>query len=269
MHCTKFFRPAPISPFVTACQPTGAAHAGTPRVRRTAGGRWLAAVAAGGLLLTLMAHGARHPTDAQELAWLSRLAAADDPGAQLQLGLAWRDGRYGLAPDARKGQYWLDQAARNGEDYAAAPGVDSPPGARVPAAAGNAVAARSRDAGRLDALASELDSPTLAAVSALWKTLAKTSTGAQSAAALEDRAESGDPVAEFQLAARYRDGAWAVNRDPARAYFWLRRSAGAGNPVAMRALSEVYRVGDLGVVRDTEGAARWEKRAEAASRRTG
>ena len=76
-------------------------------------------------------------------------------------------------------------------------------------------------------------------------------------------------MAEFQLAARYRDGAWAENRDPAKAYYWLRRSASAGNPLAMRALADVYRTGDLGVERDVEGAARWEKRAEAAARQTG
>lgn len=269
MHYTKFFRLNPISSFVAAHLLSGASHAGTLRARQTNGGRWLAAVAAGGLLLTLLMHAAHRPSDAQELDWLSRLANAGDAGAQLQLGLAYRDGRYGLATDPRTGQYWLDRAARNGQVYGAGPGDHNRPGARLSAPAGDTVAVRSRGTGRLDALASELDSPTLAAVSTLWKTLAKTSTGAQSSAALKERAEAGDPVAEFQLAARYRDGAWAVNSDPAKAYYWLRRSASAGNPVAMRALAEVYRTGDLGVARDSAVAARWEQQAEAASRSNG
>ena len=268
MHYTKFFRHNPMSFVAAAYHHPGTFRASTLRVRRAGGGRWLAAAAAGGLLLTLLAHGSHRPSDAQELDWLSRLANAGDAGAQLQLGLAYRDGRYGLTADARTGQYWLDRAARNGMAYASDQAVHDQPGASASTPAGNTGTARSPESGRLDALASELDSPTLTAVSALWKTLAKTSTEVQSSAALEHRAQSGDPVAEFQLAARYRDGAWAVNRDPAKALYWLRRSASAGNPVAMRALAEVYRNGDLGVARDTDGAARWEKRAEAASRHT-
>jgi TPR repeat protein len=79
--------------------------------------RWLpagllaAAVAAAALL-----GAANRPGD--ELDWLSRLAHEGDSGAQLQLGLAYRDGRYGLNPDARTGFYWLDKAAEAGNAYA-------------------------------------------------------------------------------------------------------------------------------------------------------
>jgi hypothetical protein len=59
---------------------------------------------------------ANQPGD--ELDWLSRLAHEGDSGAQLQLGLAYRDGRYGLTPDARTGFYWLDKAAESGNAYA-------------------------------------------------------------------------------------------------------------------------------------------------------
>lgn len=55
----------------------------------------------------------------QEAAWLQRLANSGDADAQLQLGLAYRDGRYGLASDAGTGLYWLTQAAVNGQSYAA------------------------------------------------------------------------------------------------------------------------------------------------------
>lgn len=53
-----------------------------------------------------------------ELDWLSRLANQGDVGAQLQLGLAYRDGQYGLTPDAKTGLYWLQQAADAGNAYA-------------------------------------------------------------------------------------------------------------------------------------------------------
>ncbi|MGD8938504.1 MAG: hypothetical protein PVJ72_03940 [Gammaproteobacteria bacterium] len=53
-----------------------------------------------------------------ELDWLSRLANNGDAGAQLQLGLAYRDGRYGLNPDAKTGLYWLKQSAAGGNAYA-------------------------------------------------------------------------------------------------------------------------------------------------------
>jgi len=53
-----------------------------------------------------------------ELDWLSRLASEGNSGAQLQLGLAYRDGRYGLTADAKTGFYWLDKAAEAGNSYA-------------------------------------------------------------------------------------------------------------------------------------------------------
>jgi TPR repeat protein len=53
-----------------------------------------------------------------ELDWLSRLANNGDGGAQLQLGLAYRDGQYGLTPDAKTGLYWLKQSAAGGNAYA-------------------------------------------------------------------------------------------------------------------------------------------------------
>jgi hypothetical protein len=79
--------------------------------------RWLplmvvvAAVAAAGLLGS-----PNKPRD--ELDWLSQLANNGDAGAQLQLGLAYRDGRYGLTPDAKTGLYWLKQSANAGNAYA-------------------------------------------------------------------------------------------------------------------------------------------------------
>ena len=53
-----------------------------------------------------------------DLDWLSRLAHSGHADAQLQLGLAYRDGRFGLSPDAKTGLYWLTQAANSGNAYA-------------------------------------------------------------------------------------------------------------------------------------------------------
>jgi TPR repeat protein len=53
-----------------------------------------------------------------EIGWLNRLAESGDEGAQLQLGLAYRDGHYGLTPDLTKEMYWIKRAAENGNAYA-------------------------------------------------------------------------------------------------------------------------------------------------------
>lgn len=69
--------------------------------------------------LAVMAAHAGGLAPGQELDWLSRLANQGDAGAQLQLGLAYREGRYGLEPDPRTGLHWLTAAAKGGDAYAA------------------------------------------------------------------------------------------------------------------------------------------------------
>ena len=201
--------------------------------RRLSGSYWLGAAIVAGLALVFLLKGGLPPSDSQELAWLNRLAAANNPDAQLQLGLAYREGRYGLAPDAGTGQYWLEQAARNGEQYA----IDLLAG-HPTTGAGADEAARTPVTSRLDAIAAQVKSPLLVTISALWKILGLGLTGSQSSDALQQRAQSGDPAAEFQLGMRYRDGAWSVNRDPDKASYWLKRAAEAGNPLAVKALTE-------------------------------
>jgi hypothetical protein len=55
----------------------------------------------------------------REIAWVEQLANNGDPGAQVQLGLAYRDGRYGLEPNPRTSLHWLIAAGRAGNAYAA------------------------------------------------------------------------------------------------------------------------------------------------------
>ena len=239
------------------------------------------------------------PAD-RELAWLSHLAETGNTGAQLQLGLAYREGRYGVKPDARTSLRWLSAAGRGGNAYAAdvvanafAAGQGAPLNPQLArhwwqlaASGGNADAqahlgeallaegkrdqavAWLRDAAdrgdtrahnelaalyrqqavpdadlhrgenRLAALGERLDSTGLKAIFATWRTVEADSPLEQTAEALVSRAQQGDPVAEYQLAMRYRDGAWSVTRNPRQAMTWLQRSAAAGNPVAAQTLAE-------------------------------
>jgi TPR repeat protein len=233
MTSTKYYRMMEKSPRPDNAKPGGTARDDASHPRRLRGGYWLGAALVAVLVLVFLMQGGRPPSDSQELAWLNRLAAANNPDAQLQLGLAYREGRYGLAPDARTGQYWLEKAARNGEQYA----VDLLAG-HPTTKAGADEAARIPVTSRLDTIAAQIKSPMLVTISALWRILGLGLTGSQSSDALQQRAQSGDPAAEFQLGMRYRDGAWSVNRDPDKASYWLKRAADAGNPLAVKALAE-------------------------------
>jgi len=76
----------------------------------------LLGIIAAGVLLAVRDSGV---SPGGELDWLSHLARSGDAGAQMELGLAYRDGRYGLETDPRTGLYWLTTAAENGNAYAA------------------------------------------------------------------------------------------------------------------------------------------------------
>lgn len=234
-----------------------------------------------------------------EVNWLNQLAVSGDPGAQMELGLAYRDGRYGLHRDPDLGSYWLKKAAHGGNAYAAdavanmyASGDDftglqqALPWWEQAATGGNSDAqvhlgeylmikgqdnqavtwlrdAADRGDGRahndlvslyredslpgsdlhrgenpLAALGERADSAGIKSLYAVWRTFEASSPTTQSADALINRAENGDPVAEYQLAVRYRDGSWAVERDPQKSLIWLERSAEAGNRIAEKALTE-------------------------------
>lgn len=268
----------------------------------------LTALAAAGAVAAAPGH-AEGVSAAQEISWLSQLAANGDTGAQLQLGLAYRDGRDGLAPDPKASVHWLTAAAQGGDAYAAdaAANVLAKSGGtagnmhqavywwEVGAQEGNAdaqthvgellMAAGGNDQGltwlrdaadrgdaharndlarlyrkealpdadlhrgenQLAALGERLDSTGLKAIMAAWHTVERSSPAFQSADALISRAKDGDPVAEYQLGMRYRDGAWGVDRDPQQALFWLRRSAAAGNRIAAKTLSEMGNTGETGL----------------------
>lgn len=113
--------------------------------------RWLlgAGLVLGAVVLAAIgSHGTVVPPD-QEVAWLSRLAANGDAGAQMQLGLAYREGRYGLKPDEKTGLFWLAKARNNGQAYASAPPATQQPN-------------------RLHTMATQIGSPTLEMLADLW-----------------------------------------------------------------------------------------------------
>ena len=79
--------------------------------------RWLPVVlVVAAILASIFLGTPNKPRD--EVDWLSRLANNGDAGAQLQLGLAYRDGRYGLTVDNKTELYWLQKSAAGGNAYA-------------------------------------------------------------------------------------------------------------------------------------------------------
>jgi hypothetical protein len=186
----------------------------------------------------------------QEAEWLSQLAPSGDAGAQLQLGLAYREGRYGLAPDPHTGLYWLERSAESGNIYAAdlvGTAYAEGQGTEVDkkrarhwwqvAARGGNVDAKKR-LGKL--LSGDEPGQGLVGLHNLSAVADQLLVGKairnQSATALQQRAQAGDPVAQYELAMRYRDGSWGVPRNPALAQKWLERAAAAGNPLAHQTL---------------------------------
>jgi TPR repeat protein len=142
-----------------------------------------------------------HFTDKEELALLQNMATNDE-NAQLQLGLAYRDGRLGLKQDALQADYWLHRSAAGGNLYAK----------RLLGMQPQNKASFGSEVRRLLPLQQDIGH-------------------------LESMAESGDSRAQFELAMRYRDGSWGVERSPDLFREWLEKSAAAGNTVAHRELN--------------------------------
>ncbi len=183
-----------------------------------------AAFVVGGLalLLLLIANAPQAATDnSVERAQLLGQASAGEPSAQRMLGLAYRDGRYGLVRDPSAARDWLHRAAKNGDRYAATQ-LEQMNGTMANASP----AAGDPPLWTLNGF-----------IGAGYRLFQRLDPSGQSIAALRRRAESGDAVAQFQLAIRYRDGALGLERDPLQARHWLQRSAAQGNTLALRTLA--------------------------------
>ncbi len=186
--------------------------------------------------------------------WWQKAAAAGDRRAQRRLGEALiTDGR------SQQAREWLGQAADRGDAEAQAT-------LRALTRAGLAsVTDARRGENRLATSAKRLNSPSLGIVAAAWDALGHEAPAGERLSRLQREARGGDPVAQYQLAERYADGAWGLAQDDVRALYWLRASAEAGNGIAMETLADVYRRGTLGVSPDSARAAQWDARAQQAA----
>lgn len=220
------------------------------------------ALVLGLVLLAALPHHSNEEASLSQIEW--QAGEDNNADAQLLLGLAYRNGSYGLPVDDKRATTWLARAAAGGNAYAA--GVLGDAYAQGTGVKADPVranywwhqAAQGGDrhgAARLGQ-----------AVSAGERLMQVLDLSSQSASALLHRAEGGDNVAQFQLAMRYRDGSWGVNADPRRARYWLQQAASHGNPVAMNALAEAYAQGAMGLSADASLAARWHRRADLAGR---
>jgi TPR repeat protein len=269
-----------------------------PIVPRSGFSRLALAVAVGTALLAAHQSPAA-VSDGEEVAWLQRLADGGDTGAQLQLGLAYRDGRHGLTADPVTALKLLEAAARGGNAYAAdavgnayavgaggaadqrqarrwwlagAQGGNSDAqaklghalleqgsdaqGLRWLRAAADRGDAQARDElarlyrerplpdadlhrgeNPLDVVAERSNDDVVRLGLGVWHLLQVDDNTAPTTRSLAQQAAAGDPTAEYQLALRYRDGAWGTRRDPRQAQTWLRRAAADGNHLAVQALA--------------------------------
>lgn len=140
----------------------------------------------------------RPVSSSDEFAMLQQLARDNNDGAQLQLGLAYRDGRLGLSANADKADYWLGKAAANGNDYAR------------------------------QLLGKQTEASGAAGfIQQFSRVLAD-----RSLDRLQAKARQGDALAQFELAIRYRDGLYGVEQDLLQSQLWLKRAAAGGNEVA-------------------------------------
>lgn len=73
---------------------------------------------------------------------------------------------------------------------------------------------------------------------------------------LRERAEAGDPEAQFNLAKNYETGRAGYKKDFAEAERWYRLAAEQGDPFAQASLAILYRFGK-GVPRDYVEAYKW------------
>ncbi len=227
---------------------------------------WLEQSAKGGqayaanLLGKVYAEGQGVPANpALAVSWWQQAAKNGSVDAQVSLGKTYREGQ-GAPKDLELARYWLDKAADRGNPEARQLLLDMHRD-------GEASQQDIEHGMNLFAVAAHRAAPwagkELAFLSRLEQGL--TFVLPRSAERLEARAGEGDPEAQFQLAWRYRTGAWGVSQDDAKALLWFNRAAENGNQQAMHALAEIYREGLLGVSPNPERAAFWQQREQQAA----
>ncbi|RMD70057.1 MAG: sel1 repeat family protein [Gammaproteobacteria bacterium] len=192
---------------------------------------------------------------AEAVKWWRKAAEAGNSEAQYRLGKAYLDG-FGVAKDDQRAVEWLKRAAANGNPRAEyLIGKMYHEGYILVQDQTLAKDWLSRAASHGYQNAINL----LEVINVLLKSTTLESQA--SYAALKEKAEQGDPHAQYELALRYETGAFDVNADPAKALYWLTQAAKNGNLLAMKHLADVYEKGLLGVKKDPQKAAYWRKKS--------
>jgi len=191
----------------------------------------------------------------QAVQWWRKAGQNDNPKAQYLTGKAYLEG-VGVSKNPERAIYWITRSAEQGDkDAQYLLGKMYFEGYNVPYEKETAKNWLSRAAEQAHSDAINL----LAVINGMVKTTTKVYQ--QSAEVLVDKAEKGDPQAEYELGLRYESGAWDVNQDNKKALLWITKAADAGNHLAMKTLANIYQHGDLGLKADPDKAAEWEKRA--------
>ena len=191
---------------------------------------------------------------AMAVSWWARAAQQGSADAQRRLGIAYLEG-FGGAKDKGLAARWLTEAAAQGDRAAHI---------RLQQMYRDGLAeprALSAGEGWLTRFASTLHSKAWQAVASVEDFASQGLSFIQpSGSALIHKAEQGDAVAEYQLACRYRSGAWGVDQDNAMAMYWFTKAAADGNPLAARSLARIYAKGLLGVRPDPTRSTYWRNR---------
>ncbi len=193
---------------------------------------------------------------AQAVTWWRKAAQADNGEAQYHLGKAYLEGN-GVSQDDVKAVHWLKQSANQGNaeaQYLLGKMYHEGYSVVQDQTLARDWLSRAAAAGHDEAVN----------LLALVNTIVKSTTmvSQESYEALSDKAEHGDPHAQYELGLRYENGALDVNKDPAKALRWLTKAAENGNLLAMHKLSRVYAKGSLGVDQDSAKAAYWREKAK-------
>ncbi len=187
--------------------------------------------------------------------WWRKAARADVAAAQYRLGKARLDG-FGTEKSPMRAVHWLTKAAENGNDdaqfllgkmyhegYGVAQDVDL-----------------ARDWLSRAAAHGHSDAINLLGILNEARELT-TMVYQQSADVLREKAERGDPQAQYELGLRYESGAWDVVRNDQQALRWITKAAEGGNVQAMKTLVHVYAQGELGVTADPALSRQWQERS--------
>lgn len=231
------------------------------RARARRGLGWRAVLCALGACMLVVAPLRAAAGGAPDLAAIRSAARSEHTGAQLLLGLAYLEGRYGLRRDPQRAVYWLRRAARDGQPYAQLRlGELYEQGVGVAADPAHAVYWWRRSAGAGNAQGQlHLGEALLAGHGVARDPRA-------AARWLTKSARQGNAEAQYRLGRIYREG-YGVARDTARGNDWLSRAAAQGQSDAVKLLHLIEQAGKESTLTYQQSAEVLERRARSGDAR--